>query len=188
MPQTVVRSQYGLPAPRAGNGFARPQAATDLADRAALQTDPGKDESHDPRVFFVDLVAGASAPFVLADVAVTVRRAAQDIDRTGPRRMTLAAAAPFQDLGTLVFGHHALHLQQEIFFRRFTDRSVEKDPLRRSKHAAIRRAAGLLQGISCAPDADRASGRTQPIQGSGCCLFARSHVSSAAGRRSVLPL
>src|SRR5262249_1613916 len=50
----------------------RLEAATDCADRAALQADPGEELPHDPRVVRVDLVAGAAAAGVFADGAVTL--------------------------------------------------------------------------------------------------------------------
>ena len=44
--------------------------------------------------------------------------------------MPAAASAPFEDLGPLVFGDHALNLEQKIVLRGATDRVVQKDNLR----------------------------------------------------------
>ena len=41
----------------------------------------------------------------------------------------LTASAALQDLGTLVFGDHALHLQQKVVLRREADRAVEEHDL-----------------------------------------------------------
>jgi hypothetical protein len=45
------------------------------------------------------------------------------------RGVALAAPTAFQDLGALVFGHHALHLKQQIVLWRQADCPVEKDDL-----------------------------------------------------------
>jgi hypothetical protein len=41
----------------------------------------------------------------------------------------LTASAALQNLGALVFGHHALHLQQKVVLRREADRAVEEHDL-----------------------------------------------------------
>jgi len=119
-------------------------------------------------VFLVDLVAGATAAFVFADVAVTVRRTAQDIDRAGPGRMPLAAAAAFEDLGTLVFGHHPLHLQEEIFFGGFTEWPIEKDHFDAGTLPFVQEQ--YLQGVVACQTIGRVD--IQPIYGSGGYLIA----------------
>lgn len=43
--------------------------------------------------------------------------------------MTFAAATPLHDLGTLVFGEHALHLQEQVFLRADADRAIQKRDL-----------------------------------------------------------
>src|SRR5262249_26091707 len=74
-----------------------------------------------------DLIAGLAASLLLAEVAVTERRAAQDIDRAPPRRMAFAPSAALEDLGPLVLSDHALHLQQQVFLRGTADGVVEED-------------------------------------------------------------
>ena len=44
--------------------------------------------------------------------------------------MPAAAPAPFEDLGPLVFGDHALNLEQKIVLRGAADRVVQEDNLR----------------------------------------------------------
>src|SRR5262249_43738174 len=146
----------------AGN-LLRLQAAADFADRAALQTDPGEELLHHPRVFLVDLVAGTAAALMFADVAVAVGRAAQDVDRPGPRRVPLAAAAAFEDLGTLVLGHHALDLEQQILFGGLADGPVQEDDLDAGALPLVQEQD--LQGVVACQAVRRMD--VQPIQGPG---------------------
>jgi hypothetical protein len=53
----------------------------------------------------------------------------QHADRAAPGGVLLATSRPFQNLRTLVFGHHALNLQEQIVLRTLGELSVEKDHL-----------------------------------------------------------
>ena len=92
------------------------QAATHLADRQAVTPDPLEHLSNHARLFEHDLVTRLAVPFATTHIAITVRRAAEDVDRPLTRGVQLSAAASFEDLGPFVFRHHALHLQQQILF------------------------------------------------------------------------
>ena len=65
----------------------------------------------------------------LAHVAVAVRRSAQNAGLALLGTVPLAAPRALQDLGTLVFGDHALELQQQLVFRRMRLRCVDEDRL-----------------------------------------------------------
>jgi hypothetical protein len=105
------------------------QPPADLTDRAAVAPDPGEDLPHHARLVLDDLVRRLAAALAPADVAVAVGRAAQDVHRAAARRVELAAAAALEDLGPLVLGDHALHLQEEIVFWRAPQLAIEEDQL-----------------------------------------------------------
>jgi hypothetical protein len=64
-----------------------------------------------------DLVPRLPAAFLLADVAVTIRSAAEHADLAAAGRVQLAAANPFANLGAFVLGDDPLHLQEQVTFR-----------------------------------------------------------------------
>src|ERR1700691_577759 len=55
--------------------------------------------------------------------------AAQNRDLPGLGAMAFAAAGPFEDLRTLIFGDHALELQHQLIFRRARMRRLEENRL-----------------------------------------------------------
>jgi hypothetical protein len=61
------------------------EASTHLADRASFLADPLEELSHDPSLVGHDLITRLAVALVLADVAVAVGRAAEDVDRRFPR-------------------------------------------------------------------------------------------------------
>ena len=77
---------------------------------------------------FGDLVASLGV-LALAYVAVAVRGATQDVDRTGPRPMRLASARPFGNLRPFVLGDHALKLNQQSVLRAVRLGTLEKSNL-----------------------------------------------------------
>jgi len=93
--------------------LARPrEPATDLANRQAVATDPVQHLADQTGFVWNDCIARLSTPLVLRDVAVARGRPAQHMHGTGPRRMPLATPMAFDDLGPLILGDHALHLQE----------------------------------------------------------------------------
>jgi len=113
---------------RAGN-FTIPEPATHLADRASIECNPDEKLSYNLGLSLVDLVAGLAASFVFPDVTITVGRAAQHVYRPRLRRVPLPPAAAFENLGSLIFGHHPLNLEQQILLGRLADVVVEEGDL-----------------------------------------------------------
>src|SRR3954447_11649656 len=105
------------------------QAAADLADAEAVAANPGEDLADHLRLLLDDLVAGNTAAVVLADIAIAVRRPAEHIHRSLAGGMKFAATASLLDLGSLVFRHHALNLQQQVIFGRHPDRTLQEHDL-----------------------------------------------------------
>jgi len=103
------------------------QTTADLTDRQTVPTDPLEDLPHHLGLLEVHLVVRLPTPFVLADIAVSIRCGGQHADRTPPGGVTLASPAPLHDLRPLVLGDHALHLEQQVLFRAGPDRAVEED-------------------------------------------------------------
>jgi hypothetical protein len=116
-----------LPGPR-GNPLAL-QTSAHLTDRAPFLTDPLEDLPHDPSLFSEDLITRLAAPLVLADVTVAVGRAAEHVDRPTACGVLLAPAATLHDLGTLVFGDHALDLEQQVRLGAAADGVAQEDDL-----------------------------------------------------------
>src|SRR5262249_13714938 len=103
--------------PRPGGDSRAVQASADFTDRTSVLAHPGEDQADDARLVRYDLIARFAVPLVLADVSVSVGRAAEHTDRTLACGVPLAATAALQDLGLLVLGNDALDLDQEILRR-----------------------------------------------------------------------
>jgi hypothetical protein len=105
------------------------ETATYLIDRAAVVPDPRKDLLHHAGFIAHDVEACLSAAFLLVHIPVAVGCMTQDPDVTFLRGVPFAASAPFEKFGPLVFRNDALHLQQQLVFRRVPQGAVEKDDL-----------------------------------------------------------
>src|SRR3954451_23388136 len=90
------------------------QTAADRPERQAVSPDPLEDLLDDPGLLVEDLVVGLAAAFVLADVAIPVRRGGQHMHAAAAGGVPLAPPAALQDLRPLVLRDHALHLQQQL--------------------------------------------------------------------------
>ena len=131
MPQTTLRSQTVLPVRVTSPACvrrrqtspmvrrSRPTHVKDLADHAGFIRD--------------NLIASLPAPLMLGDIAVAIGRPAQHIDRAGSGRVALAPAMAFDNLGALILGHHALHLQQQVVFRAAAQLPVQEDDFHPSR-------------------------------------------------------
>jgi hypothetical protein len=108
------------------------QAPTHLTDAEPVAADPLEDLPDHLRLFLDDLVPCNAAACLLCDVAVAVRCRDKHIHRSRKRHMPLAATAPLQDLGSLIFCHHALHLQQQVILGRGANRPIVEDDLHAS--------------------------------------------------------
>src|SRR3982750_1682149 len=172
--------QHGVdhgPAPvpttrRAGDAIAE-QAPADPSEGQALVPNPGEDLAHNPGCVLLDLIPGGPSARLPRDVAIAERRAGEDAH--GPRLGPIALSAPtaLKHLGPLVFGEHALELEQQAVLRRVSDRAIEEDHLRAStgkllqQQYLMRVAAGeAIRGVDV-DDIKRRQGRevTQTLQG-----------------------
>jgi hypothetical protein len=87
------------------------QASAYCAQAHSLQTDPRKDQTNDGRFRFHHLETRYSAALSSTHVAIPVGSPRQRTDGSELCGMPAAAPAPFEDLGPLVFGDHALNLK-----------------------------------------------------------------------------
>ena len=71
----------------------------------------------DPGFLRENLIARLATARMLVNIAIAIRRPAQDIDHAGPGGMQLAPPMPFENLGPLILGHHPLDLEQQIVLR-----------------------------------------------------------------------
>lgn len=112
-------------ASRAGHaGLEQPPAHRGQAD--ALLADPAEDAADHLGLALGHLEARRPVPCRAAEIAVAVGRPGQHADRAGLGQMALASAAALGDARPLVFGEHALQLQQQSVLRRLPDRAVEE--------------------------------------------------------------
>src|SRR5439155_10281506 len=82
------------------------ETATHLANGHTVPTHPVENLADDPCFLREDLIARLATSGMLADIAVAIRRPAQDIDLAGPCGMQLAPPMSFASLGPLILGPH----------------------------------------------------------------------------------
>ena len=105
------------------------QSLGDRGQADALLADPAEDATDHPGLVLDHLEARRAAPGRTANVAIAVRRSGQHADDAGLRQMALAAPAALKHARPLVFGEHALELQEQGVLRRLPDRTVEERDL-----------------------------------------------------------
>jgi hypothetical protein len=93
------------------------ETATHLANGHTVPAYPVEDLADDAGFVREHLIAGLAPAGMLINIAVAIGGPRQHIDEAGPCRMQLAPPMPFDNLGPLIFGHHALHLAQQIILR-----------------------------------------------------------------------
>jgi hypothetical protein len=98
------------------------QVVGDLADRLAGVDVGMEDLAHDPGLGLEDLDPRGAA-VVGHDAAMAVGHLPEE-DLAGAGAVELAAAVALGDLGALVFGDHALHLDQQRGLRILTERGA----------------------------------------------------------------
>jgi hypothetical protein len=64
------------------------------------------------------------------DVTVSIGCTTESAHRSGSCGVTTASPSTLEDLGALVFGDHALHLQEQVVLRRAPNRPVEEHHFR----------------------------------------------------------
>jgi hypothetical protein len=117
----------------AGSPLGR-QSPTYLPDGKPVPPDPSKDLSHHLGLFRIHFDSRIAAALELGEVAESVGCTGQDVERSGFGRMQLPPAAAFHDFFALVFGHHALDLEQQVIFGRLSQRTVEENHLHAGPH------------------------------------------------------
>src|SRR5215208_8086831 len=149
------------------------QAPADPSERQALVPDRAEDLTDNPGCVLIDLIPGGPSARLTGDVTVAERRAGEDADGTALGPVALSAPTALEHLGPLVFGEHALELQQQAILRGVSDRAIEEDHLRAGagellqQQHLMRVAAGeAIRGMDV-DDIDRRQGHevTQALQG-----------------------
>ena len=122
-----LRDRRRAPALALGAGDALSgQPAGDPPQRQAVPGNPFEYLLDHLGLLEVHLVVRLTTPFVLTDITISVRRAAQNADRTPTRRVAFATSTAFHDLCPLVFGDHALHLEQQVFLRARPNHAIQE--------------------------------------------------------------
>src|SRR5450755_227730 len=104
------------------------ESPRDGTDAQRLRGVEIEDLAHHLGLRLDDFVIGR-ALLGLAHLAIAVRRAAEYADLALLGAMAFAAARPLQDLGALVFGDHALELQQQLVLGGLRLWSLDEDRL-----------------------------------------------------------
>lgn len=105
------------------------QATTNLADGAAISSDPLKHLANDPCLLPYNLEAGFPGPFLFGGRAIAIRSSPQHTHLANLRSMPFATPTPLENFRALILGDHTLDLEEELIFRRLPDFAVEKDYL-----------------------------------------------------------
>ena len=105
------------------------QTATYFAQAQPLQADPGEDEPHEPCFLRHHVEPRHATTLVLRHVAIPERGGGESAQQTRTCRVTASTPATLQNLGPLILGNHALHLQQQIILGRAANRPVHEQHL-----------------------------------------------------------
>jgi hypothetical protein len=100
--------------------------------------DPRKDLFDDPRMLGNWLKSCLSVTLLHRNIAVSEGSTGHHVDRTSLGCVLLATPTPLHDLGALVLGDNALHLEQQVVFRALAEWPVQGNPFQR-RAGAIRR-------------------------------------------------
>jgi hypothetical protein len=93
------------------------EAPTHLANAQAIAPNPVKHVAHHPGFVRDNLITGLSSTRMLVDRAIAIGSPTEHIHHASACGMQFPPAMTFDNLGPLILGHHALHLEQEIIFR-----------------------------------------------------------------------
>jgi hypothetical protein len=125
------------------------QAPAYCAQAHSIQADPREHEPNEVRLRFHQFETCHSAALDPTHVAISEGSPGQRTHGSGLRGMAPAAPAALQDFGPLVFGDHALNLEQKIILRCAADRVVQENNLR--ARAAIVDQENLMGVPACEP-------------------------------------
>src|SRR5882762_5224241 len=106
------------------------QSSTHFAQTRTIETNPREDQAHNTSLILDNLKARHAAALVATDVAISIGRSSERAHRARTRGMPPPTPYPLQQFGALVFGDHALNLQQKIILRSLANRAIEKHHLR----------------------------------------------------------
>jgi hypothetical protein len=93
------------------------EPSTDVADGAPLAANPLEDLADHAGLIGDEVIARMAPAGMLVDVAVTIGRATEHVDQPHTGRVEFAPPVAVEDLGPFIFGHHPLHLEQQLIFR-----------------------------------------------------------------------
>ena len=102
------------------------EPTTDLANRQAVMTNPGKDLVDHASFVRDDLIAGLPTPFVLGHITIPIGGPTEHIHHPCPGGMALATSVALDDLGPFILSDHPLHLQKQVIFRALPQGPVEE--------------------------------------------------------------
>src|SRR5262249_29670481 len=105
------------------------ETTANLTDRTPFLADPLEDLPHHPGLFGQDLITRRATALMLAHITVAVGRTAENVDRAVAGSVLLTTAAPLHNLGALVFGDHALGLQQQVLLGSVAEGVAQEDHL-----------------------------------------------------------
>jgi hypothetical protein len=105
------------------------QSSTHFAQTRTIETNPREDQTHNTSLVLHNLEACHTAAVVATDVAISIGRSSERAHRARTCGMPPPTPHPLQQFGALVFGDHALNLQQKIVLCSLANRAIEKHHL-----------------------------------------------------------
>jgi hypothetical protein len=126
------------------------QAPAYCAQAHSIQADPREHETNEVRLRFHQFETCHSAALGPTHVTISEGSPGQRTYGSGLCGMAAAAPAALQDFGPLVFGDHALNLEQKIILRCAADRVVQENNLR-ARAAKLVDQENLMGVPACEP-------------------------------------
>src|SRR5208337_416208 len=119
---------HGLAGPDSLSGGSRHtgllKSTADFGKAAAVSADPRENLLDYPCLFGHWLKSRLAAALTDRHIPISERRPGHDVKRPTLSSMLLPSPTPLHDLGSLIFGDDALHLEQQIIFRALAERPI----------------------------------------------------------------
>jgi len=96
--------------------FGALQAATDFPNAEPLLTDPEKDLPDHAGFFLYNVIVGTASALGFAHISIAIGRAAKHVNIADLGSLACPTPTTLQNLGPLILGDQALHLEEEFIF------------------------------------------------------------------------
>src|SRR6266851_8777260 len=107
---------------RSGPHFS--EVVADFSQATAVSSYPRENLLHNARLFGHRLKSRLTSTLANGDVTIPEWSVRHHVERTTLGRMLFATPAPLHDLGSLIFGDDALHLQRQVILWTLAERPI----------------------------------------------------------------